>query len=462
MRRPGNLKAQVAGLLFGVWLLGPGCGERRVADQGGAGGHGGRGLVGSDGGGAAGQSPKALSFLAGASYGVGAVPYSIAVGDLNGDGKPDLVVASRSGNPDVNVNVNVLLNNGNGTFAAAANYAAGPNSNSIAIGDLNADGSADLAVAYGDASSGNVSVLANKGNGMFAAAVNTAAGANPDSVAIGDLNGDGKPDLVVAHDSGSVATENVVVLFNNGNGSFAAPVTYAAGPRAVSVALGDLDGDGKADIAVANFVVSGSVSVLLNNGDGTFAAAASYAAGTLPLSVGLGDLNGDGRADLVATNITGGSNDDGNVSVLLNVGNGAFAAPVNYAASKIPLSAAIGDLNGDGKADLAVAHGGSGDLSVLLNNGTGTFGESHQHHRRRAGQSGRDRGLERRWHGGHGGCERQHHVERKCHRAPERLPLTRHRVASHRIERPAQLAGWGRDRMKAGLSQGLSPGRVRG
>ena len=133
------------------------------------------------------------------------------------------------------------------------------------------------------------------------------------------------------------------------------------------MAVGDFNGDGKADLAVANYG-SDNVSVLLGNGNGTFQAAVNYAAGTSPHSVAVGDFNGDGKADLAVANY--GSN---NVSVLLGNGNGTFQAAVNYAAGTSPCSVAVGDFNGDGKADLAVANYGSNNVSVLLGNGNGTF-----------------------------------------------------------------------------------------
>src|SRR5439155_753212 len=153
---------------------------------------------------------------------------------------------------------------------------------------------------------------------------------------------------------------------------FAAAVNYGAGTAPLSVAIGDFNGDGKADLVVAN---SGDndVSILLGNGNGTFAAAVNYAAGSLPYSVAIGDFDGDGKADLAVANFN-----DNNVSILLGTGNGPFAAAVNYAAGTGPYSVAISDFNGDGKADLAVANLNSANVSILLNSGAcslncGTF-----------------------------------------------------------------------------------------
>jgi hypothetical protein len=130
-------------------------------------------------------------------------------------------------------------------------------------------------------------------------------------VAVGDFNGDGKPDLAVANSS----SNNVGVLLGNGDGTFQAAVHYAVGSGPRSVAVGDFNGDGKPDLAVANsdFISGiGSISVLLGNGDGTFQAAVNYAAGSRPASVAVGDFNGDGRPDLAVANL------GNNVTILLN------------------------------------------------------------------------------------------------------------------------------------------------
>ena len=129
------------------------------------------------------------------------------------------------------------------------------------------------------------------------------------------------------------------------------------------MAVGDLNGDGKPDLVVANRG-SNTVSVLLGNGQRHLRAATNFAAGTAPYSVAVGDLNGDGKPDLVVANY--GSN---TVSVLLGTGNGTFAAATNFAVGTAPYSVAVADVNGDGKPDLVVADGGSNDVSVLLNNG---------------------------------------------------------------------------------------------
>jgi hypothetical protein len=292
------------------------------------------------------------TFVAPGNYATGRSPASVTVADLNGDGKPDLVTANHD-----DQNASVLLNLGNGTFASAVNYATGGYIISVTVVDVNGDGEPDLAVADGV----GVSVLFNVGNGTFAAAVDYAAGVDTESVAAMDLNGDGKPDLVTAnHDSDSVS-----VLLNLGNGTFAAPVLYPVG-FPWSVAGADMNGDGQLDLVVT----AADVTVLLNLGNGTFAAAVSYAMADYILQVVAADLNGDGRPDFVATSQASDS-----LSVRLNLGNGTFAAPVKYSVGYLVWinSVAATDLNGDGWADLVATDEFSTEVSVLFNLGNGTF-----------------------------------------------------------------------------------------
>jgi hypothetical protein len=292
------------------------------------------------------------------NYPVGLSPYSVAVGDFNGDSKPDLALAN-----DGNNTVSVLLGNGDGTFQAAVSFPAGTGPISVAVGDFNNDGKSDLAVA----NNGNntVSVLLGNGNGTFQPEVSYTAGASPRSVVVGDFNGDGYSDLAVADSNGG----GVSVILNNGNGTFSTtPAFYAAGSYPYSVAVGDFDGDGKPDLAVANSSDS-TVSVLLGNGGGTFQAAVNYAVGGQPISVAVGDFNGDGRPDLAVANSS-----DSTVSVLLGNGDGTFqTTPVNYSVGSDPTSVAVGDFNGDGEPDLALTDSGGSNVSVLLGNGDGTF-----------------------------------------------------------------------------------------
>ncbi len=295
-------------------------------------------------------------------YDAGDGPHSVFSADLDGDGDSDLAITNVNSD-----SISVLFNNGDGTFSARVDYAAGFEPLSVFSVDLDGDGDNDLAVANGF--SDNVSVLLNKGDGTFADAMDYAVGINPRSVFSKDLDGDGDNDIA-APNAGS---NSVSVLFNTGDGTFSDKVDYVVGFEPISLFSADLDGDGDSDLAVANAgFISGNVSVLLNNGDGQFADKVDYDAGSSPSSVFISDLDGDGDSDLAVANAGFIS---GNVSVLLNNGDGQFADKVDYDAGSSPSSVFISDLDGDGDNDLAVANAGfiSGNVSVLLNNGDGQF-----------------------------------------------------------------------------------------
>lgn len=281
------------------------------------------------------------------------------IGDLNADGKPDLAVAGMS--PD---SVSVLLGNGNGTFGGNTDFATGSHPFFVAIGDLNGDGKADLAVA--NVFSNTVSVLLGNGDGTFGENTAFGTGSLPYSVAIGDLNGDGRPDLVTPNNGDST----VSVLLGNGDGTFGARMDFGTGEYPASVAIGDLNGDGKQDLAVANGF---GAAVLLGNGDGTFGENTDFGTGSGSSSLAIGDLNGDAKPDLVLANWGNPESSFGSVSVLFGNSNGTFGAKIDLGTGREPYSVAIGDLNGDGNPDIAVANNYSSTVSVLLNAGTSSI-----------------------------------------------------------------------------------------
>ncbi|MBK7393685.1 MAG: VCBS repeat-containing protein [Chloracidobacterium sp.] len=194
-------------------------------------------------------------FAAGTTFAVGDNPIAASAGDFNNDGNADLVTANNGSN-----NVSVLIGNGVGGFAAAANFGVGTVPQSLAVDDLNHDGKADIVVTTTAVL--GASVLLGDGIGGFAAATNTDVGTNPTGVAISDLNLDGNPDLVVTNFIAS--TPNVSVMLGDGTGAFGPQTIFGTGDNARSVAVGDFDLDGKPDLAVANFG-SANVSVLLSD-----------------------------------------------------------------------------------------------------------------------------------------------------------------------------------------------------
>jgi FG-GAP-like repeat/Bacterial Ig domain/FG-GAP repeat len=193
-----------------------------------------------------------------------------------------------------------------------------------------------------------------------------AAGSSPLSVAVGDFNGDGKQDLAVAN---LIAQGFEAILLGDGTGRFGAPTNVGVGTFPNSVRVGDFNGDGFQDLAVAKLnSVSGGLSILLGDGAGNFGSPADFPAGSLPYSVAVADFNGDGKQDVAVANE--GSN---NVSILLGDGAGNFGGPTNFGAGTGPSSVVVGDFNGDGKQDLAIANLSSNNVSVLLGDGAGSF-----------------------------------------------------------------------------------------
>jgi hypothetical protein len=299
---------------------------------------------------------------------------SVAIGDLNGDGKPDLVV----GNSCVNGAycsfgvVGILLGNGDGTFQPAVGYYSSlPGVGSVAIADLNRDGKADVVVPVTCLNTGlcttdgGTGVWLGNGDGTLRLPISfyDSGGLDPFSLAIADVNGDGKLDLLVANSCANAlcATGSVGVLLGNGDGTFQPPMDYESGaPQTLSVAVADMNGDGKLDLVVGS---SGALGVLLGNGDGTFQTAATYSTGGDPFSVALGDIDGDGRLDVVVANYSD------TVAVLLNNGDGTLQPARTYSSSgHSPRFVAVGDLNGDSAPDIAVTNEGSKTVAVLLNN----------------------------------------------------------------------------------------------
>jgi RHS repeat-associated protein len=240
-------------------------------------------------------------------------------------------------------------------------FPVGSSPNSVAVGDVNGDGALDAVTA--NRTSNNVSVLLGDGDGAFGPQTAYAAGAQPYSVALGDLNGDNALDMVIANGD----SDNVSVFLGNGNGTFGPQTVFPVADGPYSVALGDLNSDGFLDVVTAN-ANSDSVSVLSGNGNGMFAVHADFAVGDLPYSVALADVNSDGFLDAVTAN--DGSN---NVSVLLGNGDGTFVPQATYATGGGPWSVALGDLNGDLIPDMVTANFQSATMSVLLGKGAGTF-----------------------------------------------------------------------------------------
>ena len=251
-------------------------------------------------------------FSPGVHYPTGIWPHIVAIGDLDGDTHLDLVTPDYQAHDSKELKAfgtfSVFLGNGDGTFQARVMYAAGDEPLSIAIGDLDGDTHQDLVTA--NVNSDDISVFLGNGDGTFQAAVTYGAGQVAHGINIGDLDGDTSPDLVVMNS----ADDDFSVFLNNGDGTFETPVDYATGDNPGWSSIGDLNGDNRVDLAVGN-MDSDDISVLLGNGDGTFQAAVTYAAGDKPTFVTIGDFDEDNHPDLAVSDIN--SND---VSVFINTG----------------------------------------------------------------------------------------------------------------------------------------------
>jgi len=335
-------------------------------------------------------------------------PYSVAVADVNGDGTPDLVIANQNQSKnDPAGSVSVMLGKGNGTFHAAVNYSSGgQGAYSIVVADVNGDGKPDLVVANGclgsNCATGGVGVLLGNGDGTFKKVVTYSSGAASvfgSRVAVGDLNGDGKLDLAVATTGagcGNGCPKGLVaVLLGKGDGTFKKAKTYATGGfDAIGwVTIADVNGDKKPDLVVANYCatecsfppVEGSVGVLLGKGDGTFRAVKTYpSGGDGTVSVAVADVNKDGKPDILVANCgplaCGPGSPGGNVAVLIGKGNGTFKPAFRYSAANSPFNVVAADVNGDGNLDIVVSNWGTsnggtndGSVTVLVGKGNGTF-----------------------------------------------------------------------------------------
>jgi hypothetical protein len=301
---------------------------------------------------------------------------AIAVADIDANGLPDILglVSTYMGDTPTQGYVSTRLQTTAGAFAMPVRFGVGTGPANFLVTDVDGDGHPDLVVANADDQTISVRLADPAKPGFFQPAIVLATPSRtPLDVAVGNLSGhtDGRLDIVVA----ASGANSVLVFPQTATGTFNAPISYGVGgdPQAVTVA--DLEGNGFADIAVATS--ANTVSVLLQTGAGVFAPAADFATGIQPVAVKAANLSGhtDGKLDLLTANYGAATNPDNQgLSVLIQSASGTFAAPVNYTTEYRASGLAVGELNGDGNPDVAVAcqglSGSPGAVSVLLQSAT--------------------------------------------------------------------------------------------
>ncbi len=309
----------------------------------------------------------------------GNTPETISVSDIDGNGKVDIVITcGNSGTVSVYRNVSSLGSISTASISPKVDFP-GSQPRGIAIGDIDGDGKPDLVVT--NSASNTISIFRNTSTsgsistGSFATRVELTTGVNPYGVSIGDIDGDGKPDIAITNfgDNSVSVFRNISVPGTITASSFLPKVDYLTGLSPIDVALGDMDGDGKSDMIVTNSA-SSSVSVFWNASTsgtintGSFSFRNDFPVGTNPYKLAIGDIDGDGKPDLAVTNT--GSNTVSlfrNISISGTFTPSSFATRVDLPTGSNPRGISFSDLDGDGKPDLIIANQFVANISVFRN-----------------------------------------------------------------------------------------------
>lgn len=299
------------------------------------------------------------SFELSAESATGIKPDGVTLGDFNGDRILDAATANRDSD-----SVSVLHGAGDGRFRPRRDWPAGNAPRGLVAGDIDADGRRDLAIANFDEHSLTLHFGGEPGSARSEV---YAVGANPYQVRMADLNADGITDVVVGNttevppEAATVPPHTITILLGTGGGALSAHARYVLGRGSSGIAIADLDADGQLDLAVTSFE-DHVVYVLAGNGDGTFQEPNAFATGAAPLDVAAADIDADGRLDLAVTNAH-----DKTVSVLRGQGDGTFGPRQDLAVNSYPKSVVLDDLNGDGRLDIVVTNFLDNSISILVN-----------------------------------------------------------------------------------------------
>lgn len=312
------------------------------------------------------------NFLAPSRYPVAGHPQAIVAGDFNGDGRLDLITVSTG--QATGVTYSLLLGNPDGTFQSSQNSKLSlpqPSKFALAAGDMNNDGKLDLLVlVLGHSGGNNLYVFLGNGDGSFQKHNVFASGAAADGIVVGDWNADGKLDVATANDEG-VSVGLVGVLLGNGDGTLQTAQTYNLVSCPLSITTGDFNNDGRLDLVATNGGTNDVVSVLLGNGDGSFQPATTFHTGAFPQAVAVADFNHDGNLDIMTVDENASS-----LAVLLGNGDGTFQQFKNsVVGTGLTFAADLADFNHDGNLDAVVSSVGTNDppLAVMIGDGTGSF-----------------------------------------------------------------------------------------
>lgn len=289
---------------------------------------------------------------------MGSAPNGLVLTDVNRDGHTDVAVSNHFSS-----DASALLGDGQGNLAAARSFVTDQEPLAIVADRFNSDLFPDVVTINVGLNTPNVAVLPGQADGTLAGVEDVAIEPDATGVVGGDIDNDGIADLVVAHRSG-----DVLLYRADPTVGFAAPMTKHSGGDTIGIGRGDLNADGRLDLVTVNKSTT-DVSVFLGTANGNFTDAQNFSVGSGATAVAVGDWNGDGRADVAVARQGGGPS--GAVDILLAKPDGSLGAPATVPVSQFPTSVDFGDFNNDGKRDLVI--GTSQDVSLLLGNGNGTF-----------------------------------------------------------------------------------------